>query len=148
MNPPQQLPCPPQTEKPTLILQIDEQGSYVGSKKQQRWLFYAYEPRSKRIIAHVLGPRTKATLRVLLDQLSGFNVSFFCTDGWEPYRDLLPKEKHIQGKRYTQNIERENLNLRQQLKRLARKTIGFSRSIELHDKVIGEWIYRNHSQMF
>ena len=137
-----------QTEKPTVILQIDEQWSYVGSKKQQRWLFYAYEPRYKRIIAHAFGPRTKATLRSLLDKLSGFNVSFFCTDGWEPYRDLLPKEKHIQGKRYTQNIERENLNLRQQLKRLARKTIGFSRSIELHDKVIGEWIDRNHYQMF
>ena len=109
-----------QTEKPTVILQIDEQWSYVGSKKQQRWLFYAYEPRYKRIIVHVFGSRTKATLRSLLDKLSGFNVSFFCTDGWEPYRDLLPQEKHIQGKRYTQNIERENLNLRQQLKRLAR----------------------------
>lgn len=137
-----------QTAKPTVILQIDEQWSYVGSKKQQRWLFYAYEPRYKRIIAHVLGPRTKATLRSLVDKLSEFNVSFFCTDGWEPYRELLPQEKHIQGKRYTQNIERENLNLRQQLKRLTRKTLGFSRSIELHDKVIGEWIDRNHYQMF
>ena len=88
-----------QTEKPTVILQIDEQWSYVGSKKQQRWLFYADEPRDKRIIAHVFGTRTQATFRSLLDKLSGFNLSFFCTDGWAPYRDRLPKEKHSQGKR-------------------------------------------------
>ncbi|WP_228408424.1 IS1 family transposase, partial [Photobacterium damselae] len=49
---------------------------------------------------------------------------------------------HIIGKRYTQRIERTNLTLRSRLKRLVRKTIGFSKSEEMHDKVIGTFIER------
>ncbi|WP_280065939.1 IS1 family transposase, partial [Escherichia coli] len=36
-------------------------------------------------------------------------------------------------KRYTQRIERHNLNLRQHLARLGRKSLSFSKSVELHD---------------
>ncbi|EMS9017044.1 hypothetical protein V4V01_004700, partial [Salmonella enterica subsp. enterica serovar Gateshead] len=38
------------------------------------------------------------------------------------------------SKRYTQRIERHNLNLRQHLARLGRKSLSFSKSVELHDK--------------
>ncbi|EIR53729.1 putative transposase, partial [Yersinia pestis PY-14] len=31
----------------------------MGNKKQQRWLWYAWEPRLKRIIAHIFGRRSK-----------------------------------------------------------------------------------------
>ncbi|MFM5598419.1 IS1 family transposase, partial [Aeromonas veronii] len=34
--------------------------------------------------------------------------------------------------------------LRMRIKRLARKTICFSRSVELHEKVIGAFIERHH----
>lgn len=47
---------------------------------------------------------------------------------------MLPKEKHITGKLYTQRIERENLNLRNRLKRLNRKTLGYSKSTEMMTK--------------
>ncbi|EOF5434913.1 IS1 family transposase, partial [Salmonella enterica] len=40
--------------------------------------------------------------------------------------------------------ERHNLNLRIHIKRLARKTICYSRSVELHEKVIGTYIERYH----
>ncbi|MBJ1926946.1 IS1 family transposase, partial [Escherichia coli] len=36
-------------------------------------------------------------------------------------------------------IERHNLNLRQHLARLGRKSLSFSKSVELHDKVIGHY---------
>ncbi|EFO2457728.1 IS1 family transposase, partial [Escherichia coli] len=36
--------------------------------------------------------------------------------------------------------ERNNLTLRTRIKRLARRTICFSRSVELHEKVIGAFI--------
>ncbi|BAX55404.1 IS1 transposase [Photobacterium damselae subsp. piscicida] len=58
------------------------------------------------------------------------------------YSSYLPRENHIIGKRYTQRIERTNLTLRSRLKRLVRKTIGFSKSEEMHDKVIGTFIER------
>ncbi|EHJ4094849.1 IS1 family transposase, partial [Escherichia fergusonii] len=40
----------------------------------------------------------------------------------------------------TQRIERNNLPQRTRIKRLARRTIRFSRSVELHEKVIGAFI--------
>lgn len=87
--------------------------------------------------------RTLKNFRQLLELLSGFNVAFWCTDNFSAY-ELLPDEKHITGKLYTQRIERENLNLRNQLKRLKRKTIGYPKSAEMHDKIIGTFIEREH----
>jgi insertion element IS1 protein InsB len=119
---------------------VDEMWLFVGNKRQQRWLWYAWEPRLKRIIAHTFGRRSKKTLRQLLGLLSGFNVSFWCTDNFSAY-DELPNEKHITG---TQRIERENLNLRNRLKRQNRKTLGYSKSVEMHDRIIGTFISREH----
>ncbi|WP_252862338.1 IS1 family transposase, partial [Shigella sonnei] len=47
---------------------------------------------------------------------------------------------------YTQRIERHNLNLRQHLARLGRKSLSFSKSVELHDKVIGHYLNIKHYQ--
>ena len=49
---------------------------------------------------------------------------------------------HCPGKCYTQKIERKHLALRTRIKRLARKTICFSKSILMHDLVIGLFINR------
>ncbi|ELZ5346173.1 IS1 family transposase, partial [Escherichia coli] len=46
---------------------------------------------------------------------------------------------------FTQRIERNNLTLRTRIKWLARKTLCFSRSVELHEKVIGAFIEKHIS---
>ncbi|AAM86906.1 putative transposase [Yersinia pestis PY-13] len=46
------------------------------------------------------------TFRQLLGLLSGFNIVFWCTDNFSAY-EMLPDEKHIRSKLYTQRIERE-----------------------------------------
>ncbi|SRM46297.1 IS1 OrfB [Shigella flexneri] len=58
------------------------------------------------------------------------------TDGCPLYESRLKGKLHVISKRYTQRIERHNLNLRQHLARLGRKSLSFSKSVELHDKVI------------
>ncbi len=125
-----------------LICEMDEQWSYVGHKKQKRWLWYAWQPHLKTVLAYELGSRADKTLKRLLASLQRFKIRLFCTDGWEGYQRLLPKDKHLITKRYTQSIERQNLNFRTRIKRLARKTICFSKSVEIHDKVIGAFINR------
>ncbi|CDH07695.1 Insertion element IS1 (fragment) [Xenorhabdus bovienii str. oregonense] len=45
---------------------------------------------------------------------------------------------------FTQRIERTNLTLRIRIKRLNRKTVGYSKSEEMHDKVTGTFIERNY----
>ncbi len=74
-------------------------------------------------MAHVFGERTLATLERLLSLLSAFEVVVWMTD-----------------------IERHNLNLRQYLARLGRKSLSFSKSVELHDKVIGHYLNIKHYQ--
>ncbi|PHM53550.1 transposase [Xenorhabdus hominickii] len=49
----------------------------------------------------------------------------------------LTGKLHVISKRYTQRIERHNLNHRQYLARLTRKTQFFSKSVEMRDKFIG-----------
>ncbi|AHA64346.1 Transposase [Shigella dysenteriae 1617] len=65
------------------------------------------------------------------------------SDDWGSYGREVPKDKHLTGKIFTQRIERNNLTLRTRIKRLARKTICFSRSVEIHEKVIGTFIEKH-----
>jgi hypothetical protein len=46
-------------------------------------------------------------------------------------------DEHKVDKDDTQNIECKKLDLRTRIKRLQRQTIGFSKSEEIHDKLIG-----------
>jgi insertion element IS1 protein InsB len=74
--------------------------------------------------------------------LEPFGITKFYTDGWEAYERNLEPEKHEVGKQNTQKIERKHLTLRTRIKRLARETICFSRSVVMHDIVIGLFINR------
>jgi insertion element IS1 protein InsB len=62
--------------------------------------------------------------------------------GWGAYRRHLDPRTHTVGKQQTQKIERKHLTFRTRIKRLTRKTICFSRSILMHDLVIGLFINR------
>jgi IS1 family transposase len=123
-------------------VQTDEQSSYVGNKTHQRWLWYAIDAATGAVLSFVLGPRTDAVFEKLYNQLKCFNIKTYYTDDWGSYSKYLPPEKHIIGKQGTQKIENKNLNFRTRIKRLARKTICFSKSELLHDIVIGLFINR------
>lgn len=131
-------------EDMALICEIDEQWSYIGNKKNRHWLGYAFDTKRKQVIAHVFGPRTDETCRQLLALLQPFSIGFITTDDWGSYDREVPAERHLTGKIFTQRIERHNLNLRTHIKRLARKTICYSRSFEVHEKLIGAYIEKHH----
>lgn len=128
----------------TLICELDEQWSFVGNKSKRHWLWYAFDTKRKRVVAYTFGPRTDATCRQLRALLSPFQIRLITSDDWGSYAREVPAEKHLTGKIFTQRIERNNLTLRTRLKRLALKTICFSRSFEMHEKVIGAFIERHH----
>ncbi|OZI15418.1 IS1 family transposase, partial [Sodalis-like symbiont of Philaenus spumarius] len=65
------------------------------------------------------------------------------SDNGGSYAREVPKQKHLTGKIFTQRIERNNLTLRTRIKRLARKMISFSCSVEIHEKVIGAFIEKH-----
>ncbi|MEL4872004.1 IS1 family transposase [Pantoea agglomerans] len=59
-----------------------------------------------------------------------FDVVIWMTDGWPLYESRLKGKLHVISKRYTQRIERHNLNLRQHLARLGRKSLSLPESPE------------------
>ena len=69
--------------------------------------------------------------------LEPFGIQGYYTDDWGAYERHLDADKHEVGKRNTQKIERKNLNFRTWIKRLAGKTICFSKLELMHDMVIG-----------
>jgi len=92
---------------------------------------------SSTILAYVFGRRKDDVFKQLEALLEPFNISRYYTDDWGAYERHLDAAKHQVGKQNTQKIERKNLNLRTWIKRLTRKTICFSKSVLMHDTVIG-----------
>jgi insertion element IS1 protein InsB len=127
-------------------LEVDEMWSFIGHKENHAWLWYAFEPHSKQIVAWLIGRRTDRSCQKLLRQLKGCHVLRFCTDDWESYQKLIPWPQHWVGKRWTQEIERQNLNFRTHLKRLQRRTICFSKSEVMHKALIKLYIDQHNRQ--
>jgi len=122
--------------------EVDEMWSYVGKKKEPRWLWHALDHGTGKVLAYVCGRRQDEVFLQLKALLEPFGISRFLTDHWGAYARHLAPETHVPGKRHTQQIERKHLTLRTRIKRLARKTICFSKSIELHNIVIGLFVNR------
>ncbi len=124
-------------------VEVDEMWSYVQRKKQQRWLWHAIDHRSGKVLAYVFGRRKDDVFLKLKALLEPFGITRYYTDYWGAYTRHLDAYEHQPGKRNTQAIERKHLTLRTRIKRLTRKTICFSKSIQMHDIVIGLFVNRH-----
>ena len=122
--------------------EADEMWSFVESKAQQRWLWHAIDHQTGEVLAYVLASHKDEAFLQLKSLLEPFGIMQFYTDGWGAYERHIEPSLHQVGKRNTQKIERKHLTLRTRIKRLARKTICFSKSIQMHDVVIGLFINR------
>ena len=121
---------------------MDEMWSFVQSKRPQCWLWHAIGHHSGEALAYVLTPHEDTALSTLMELLAPFGIQQFYTDNWGADSRQLDFQQHTMGKTNTQKIERKHLTLRTRIKRLARKTICFSKSMRMHDTVIGLFINR------
>ena len=115
--------------------------SFVGAKAHVRWLWHALDHHTGKVLAYVVGPRKDAVFLKLHALLAPFGITHYYTDKAGVYQRHLPPDQHRVGKLTIQKIECKHLTLRTRLKRLARKTLCFSRSRLMHDLLIG--LYRN-----
>ena len=127
--------------------EVDEIQSFVGKKENQRWLWHAIEHCSGQVLAYVFGSRTDEVFLQLKKLLEPFGITKFYTDGLKTYERHLPREKRQLSKLKMQTIERKHLTLRTRIKRLARRSICFSKSVQMHDLVIGLFINRYEFQV-
>ena len=122
--------------------EIDEMWSFVGKKGTQRWLWHAIDHHTGAVLAYVFDRRKDAVFLQLKALMEPFGLTRFYTDHWGASTRHLDPEVHSPGKRNTQKIERKHLTLRARIKRLVRRTICFSKSIQMHDIVIGLFVNR------
>jgi len=125
-----------------LEAEVDEMWSFVQSKDQQRWLWWAIDHRTGQVLAYVLADHKDQAFVALKALLEPFGIMRFYSDAWGAYERHIAPVFHTVGKQNPQKIERKHLTLRTRIKRLTRKTICFSKSIVMHDVVIGLFINR------
>ena len=117
--------------------ELDEMWSFVFSKDNQRWLWLALDHQTRQVLAYTFGRRKDEVFKEFQKLMEPFGISIFYTDDWGSYERHIPEELHVVGKKNTQSIERKNLTLRTRIKRLCRKTICYSKSVLMHDTVVG-----------
>ena len=89
-----------------------------------------------------MGRRHDAVCLQLKALLKPFGITRYDTDSWSASTRHRAAEEHEPGQRNTQHMERKHLTWRTRTTRLVRQTIGFSRSTQMPDLVIGLCVKR------
>lgn len=122
-------------------IQADELWSFVQNKPNKKWIWVAYDPIYRLVIAYHIGARDKQAAKVFWDKIPTILKScLFETDDWEAYQSIIPKAQHKIGKDLTYYIEGFNATIRARVSRLVRKALSFSKKDTWHRKAIG-WFF-------
>ncbi|MEW6499250.1 MAG: IS1 family transposase [Cyanobacteriota bacterium] len=121
------------------ITDLDELQTFVGNKRNKLWIWTALNHFQAGILAWTVGDSPKATLRERSAQtfkplwliVKCFGCFFYLTDGWSVYQMFIQDGDYIVSKTYMTPIDGENTRLRHYLARLDRKTLCYSKSIEM-----------------
>jgi insertion element IS1 protein InsB len=122
--------------------EVDARWSFGRSKVHQRWLWQAVDPLPGVVLAYVVGRRADAVFVKVPKLLKPFGLVPFYPDAAGGYDRPLSASGHTVGNLSTPQIERKPLPLRTRSKRLARRTICFSKSVFMQDTVIGLFVNR------
>lgn len=118
---------------------MDEMWSRVYCKNTPCWLWHAINHDNGEVVAYIFGTRKHDMLWKLLELLATLNIEIEAvySDNNFAYHKAIPHKILRTGKKNTQKIERKHLTFRTRLKRLARKTICYSKSLEMHMILFG-----------
>lgn len=113
--------------------EVDEMCTFVITKKDHNYTYitYAINRHTRQIIDFVIGNRSKEMISKVINTLLSLSPTRIYTDKLNIYPSIIPAYLHCNKKRGTNYIERKNLTIRNQLKRLSRKTICFSKNIDM-----------------
>ncbi len=131
-----------------LECESDELWSFVQKKVNKQWVWVAQDRESRQILAIHVGNRGETGARGLwqaIPETYRQNATFY-TDDWEPYKKVIPKEKHhySKTKKDTNHIERFFCTLRQRASRLVRLALSFSKRLDRHINAI-RFFAANHN---
>ena len=124
----------PDTYNPETIPEVgelDELETFVRSKKNKIWLWTAVDHFKPGILGWVLGDHSAKTFEPLWNTVGKWKCYFYVADGWSVYPGFIPNGDQIVSKTYMTRVEGENIRLRHYLARLHRKTLCYSKSVEM-----------------
>jgi IS1 family transposase len=113
------------------VYEVDEIQTYIGRNHPScyKYITYALNRTTKLIIDFIVGSRTKENIRKVTEKVLALTPRKIYTDGLNIYPSLIPAAIHRNFQYRTNTSERNNLTIRNSLKRLSRKTICFSKNI-------------------
>ncbi len=126
-----QLRDAPETEDIPEITDLDELQTFVGNKRNKLWIGSAVNHKRLGILAWVIGDRSAQTFQLLWQIVKCWHCFFYVTDGWKVYPMFIETGDQIVNKTYMTRVEGENTRLRHYLARLHRKTLCYSKSVEM-----------------
>jgi IS1 family transposase len=126
-----QLPDAPEAEEIPEITDLDELQTFVGNKRNKLWIWTAVNHKQAGILAWVIGDRSAETFKFLWLIVKCWQCFFYVTDGWKVYPRFIEEGDQIVSKTYMTRVEGENTRLRHYLARLHRKTLCYSKSVEM-----------------
>lgn len=127
--------------KMSSICEMDELYTYVGNKQNSVWIWVALDRASRWCLEILIGDRTHLDLWFLFQQIGHIPVGRYASDYLRAYENIIPRELHLQGKKYTSMVENFNSRLRHYLARFHRRTKCYSKSIEMMKHHIRLFIY-------
>ncbi len=128
--------------------EIDEMVTYIGKKSPANYTYiiYAINKSTGKIIDFFIGRRTKENIKKVVDKLMQLSPHKIFTDGLNIYPTLISSNIHYTRKHCINRIERFNLTLRTHIKRLNRKTICYSKCIEMLKVCVKLYMLRRYLQ--
>jgi insertion element IS1 protein InsB len=121
--------------------EVDELHTYIGNKKNTYWVIYAMNKHTKQVIDIVVGKRTKANIRQVIQTINQLNPVTIFTDKLNIYPALFNPNIHVNTTHKINCIERKNLNLRKDIKCLNRKTICYSKSTAMLAAIVRLYLW-------
>jgi IS1 family transposase len=120
-----------------LAAEADELWSFVGNKGNKQWVWIAFDPLTREVLAFYVGDRSRASARALWQRIPAAyrQRATFYTDDWQAYKEVLPAYQHevcAKGSGHTNGVERFNCSLRQRVSRLVRDALSFSKKLANH----------------
>jgi IS1 family transposase/transposase-like protein len=120
-------------EQPAILkgkeFEVDELRTYIKKKDKPIWIVLALERSTKKIVTFNICSRTNKTLNTVIKTIELAKPKKIFTDKLKNYRYLINNKIHSTKQYGTNYVERANLDLRTNLKRLNRKTNCFSKSL-------------------
>lgn len=78
-----------------------------------------------------LSSESSEAFRLLWERMKSWECYFYVTDGWSFYPCFIAEEDRVVSKIYMTRVESKNTRLRHYLARLHRKTLCYSKSVEM-----------------